>query len=193
MKPLLSVLVATVPNRLPEPAISLYKKLCQQADNQPVEILLLGDNRRRTLGQKMNDLMRLARGTYLTFADDDDDVRDSYVGEILRAIIAKPTDVICFDVLCTLKSANGRIHTSVVQPSLYHENEEFKDGGVTLRKPMQVAVWRSELARSSRWPDGYYNVDAAWAKPLWSLAKTEHRIPDVLYYYKWNETTSEAK
>lgn len=193
MKPLLSVLVATVPNRLPEPAVSLYKKLCAQADNQPVEVILLGDNRRRTLGQKMNDLLRMAQGLYLTFADDDDDVADNYTGEIMKAIVTHPTDVVCFDVRCTLTSKNGRVQESLVKPSLFHDNQEFQDGGVTLRKPMQIAVWKSDLARRSRWPQGYYEVDVAWAKPLWEWAKSEYRIPQILYHYKWSEATTEAK
>lgn len=192
MKPLLSVLVATVPNRVPEPMSSLFSKLCTQALNQPVEVLLFGDNRRRTLGDKMNGLMTWARGEYLTFVDDDDDVTDDYVGTILRAVIENPADVICFDVDCTLVASDGKVQRAIVKPSIFHPNEEFHEG-VVRRKPLQVAVWRSSLARMSRWPSGQYNVDTGWASELWPLIKSEYRIPQVLYKYRWHAEKTEAK
>jgi len=188
-KPLLSILVATVPNRIPEPASSLFAELCRQALGRPAEVLLLGDNRARTLGEKMDALLSLARGVYTVFVDDDDTVSESYLKVLLTAIALDPiVDVINYDVRVTLEDGSE----AIVRPSLLNPNEEFKPGGIVRRKPLQTSVWRADLSKSSRWGVGQYNVDAAWAAPLWDRATTERNIPEVLYHYRRHIIATEA-
>lgn len=187
--PLLSLLIASVPNRTAL-ASALFRKLDIQCQGRPVEILMFTDNRWRTLGEKMNDLMDLARGRYLTFIDDDDDVEGHYVELVLDTIVHNvDVHVINYRVSVTL---DGERSMGFVYPSLKNPNEEFRPDRITLRKPMQTSVWRADLAKSSRWGVGQYNVDAAWAKPLWDLATTEAYIAETLYHYRRHQVPSEA-
>jgi hypothetical protein len=76
----LSILTPAVPSR-----IFQLQKLCFELEGQikglPVEHLALLDNKRRTVGEKRDALLRAARGRYVAFVDDDDDVSDDYVFE----------------------------------------------------------------------------------------------------------------
>lgn len=182
--PKLSILIASV---RPVMMLELFAKLTAMSLGYSAEILVALDNRKRTIGHKCNDLIAAAAGEYLTFVDDDDDITDDYLHEILKALDQAPgVDVVSFHVDCTLTSKDGRVQHAIVTPALSNPNEEFHDG-VVLRKPMQVAVWRSELAKSSRWLDANYFADSHWAAKLWDEAKTERIIPKVLYYYRWDE------
>lgn len=188
MKPLLSVLVASVPRRIPLPFSSLFAKLCEQAVGQPVEILAFADNRFRTLGEKMNDLLALARGLYTVFVDDDDDIEPTYIRSIVGVIVSNPNvHVINYRIRVSLPDGDGFVY-----PALENPNQEFKYGEITLRKPLQTSVWRSDLSKAARWPLGQYNVDTAWAEQLWKVAKTEAYIPETLYHYRRTQVPTEA-
>ena len=82
--PLLSILISAIPSRW-EMARKLFEGLTRVAD-QRVEVLLLFDNKRRSVGEKRQALLDIARGEYVTFIDDDDLVAPGYVSEILSVI-----------------------------------------------------------------------------------------------------------
>ncbi|SCM92825.1 Uncharacterized protein BWINRASL_01028 [Bacillus mycoides] len=46
--------------------------LYEQAQNKPVEILVLLENKKRTTGEKRNILVEQAKGEYVAFVDDDE-------------------------------------------------------------------------------------------------------------------------
>lgn len=187
-RPLLSVLIASVPRRVPQPFSNIFRKLCEQADARPVEVIAFADNRKRTLGDKMNDLLKLARGRYTVFVDDDDDVEPSFVGAIVHAIIDHPSvDVINYRIRVSLPEGDGFVY-----PALENPNEEFKCEKITKRKPLQTSVWRAELSKNAIWPSGQYNVDAAWGEQLWAVAKTQVYIPETLYHYRRTQVPTEA-
>ena len=187
-QPLLSVLIASVPRRIPMPFSALFTKLCHQAEGWPVEVLGFADNRRRTLGEKMNDLLALARGRYTVFVDDDDDVEAFFISYIVKTIMQNPeVDVINYRIRVSLPDGDGYVY-----PALENPNEEFGYDKITLRKPLQTSVWRAALSKAAKWPSGQYNVDAAWGAQLWAVAKTQAYIPETLYHYRRTTTPTEA-
>ena len=191
----LSILMPTLPSRRAtfEP---LFDKLAAQVkDKYFVEVIALLDNRRMTIGEKCNALMGSARGRFLTFVDDDDDVSPNYIDSIWNAMsmTAWDADVITFGVACELRWRDGRVQSSTVFPDVNDPNDDFRDGAITKRKPMQIAVWRTELARTSRWAHAQQEADVAWASKLWPQVKAQHKITDVLYTYKFSEAGTEAK
>jgi hypothetical protein len=93
----LSILICSVQKRLHKFA-QLAEHLEKQAQNKPVEILWLGDNKSMTVGEKRNKLLSLAKGQYVCFVDDDDWVADDYIDELLKGT-ESGADVICFNAL----------------------------------------------------------------------------------------------
>ena len=91
----LSILTPTIPSRK-EQLSKLTEKIAKQIGDLPVEHLVFSDNRTRTIGAKRQALLDIARGEYIAFVDDDDDIKPDYVAEILSAIQQGP-DVITFE------------------------------------------------------------------------------------------------
>jgi hypothetical protein len=94
MKPLLSILIPTVPERMGQ-ASALIATLIWQNEKGLAEILYFGDDRTRTIGAKRNGLLGLARGKYVAFCDDDDSVSGDYISAITAAA-EKDASVISF-------------------------------------------------------------------------------------------------
>jgi len=86
-KPLLSVLMPTLVRR-EELFLALAGKIAAQAEavDQPVEVVGLQNTGERPLAEYRELLLRDARGTYLCYVDDDDDVPDIYVHQITQAL-----------------------------------------------------------------------------------------------------------
>src|SRR5688500_10762390 len=104
MNPTLSILIPTVPRRVETFFPRLIKKLeAQITEPGSVEILGLYDNKLTTVGGKRNLLLDAARGDFLVFLDDDDDVCDDYLATLLPVLRAFPeTDVVTYWQCCTI-------------------------------------------------------------------------------------------
>ncbi len=190
---LLSILIPSIPSRF-EMARALVEKLELQIGDLPVEILYLGDNKKRSIGMKRDALVQLAQGRMLSFADDDDFLHPNYCSEIVAAIRDHPdVDVIVFNQHSSL---NGSKFT--VRFGLEYENEQASKGPDGLysdivRKPFHVCPWRRELAQKYRFEDCNYGEDWFWVEQLIKEAKTQHRIDKVLHTYIFSDAVSEAK
>lgn len=169
------------------PLASLSLKFEEQIADLPVEHLVFLDNKKRTIGEKRDALLRIAKGRYVAFVDDDDDVSNDYVHQILNASEQNP-DVITFEQEATINGLSGRIDFR-----LGSENEAFKPGGVAKRNAWHVCAWRRELAILSHFPANNYGEDWAFASRLCALqGLKEVHIPKVLHYYRHDEKTTEA-
>lgn len=199
IKPKLSVLIPAVPSRMTNRTWALFRKLVvqSQACVRPldVEVLVLLDNKRRSIGLKRDALLRAARGAFIVIIDDDDDVADDYVPVVLRVIDENPdVDVIVYDEMAQLETGPPFI----VSFSLAHDNDPVvvaEDGSIppVRRKPWHQCPWAARLAKSVRFPDASVGEDWAWAKQVIELgAKTEARIDRVMRYYRRNEVPTEA-
>lgn len=189
--PLLSILTPSVPSRWSKLA-DLHAELAHQIGDGPVEHLIFVDNKRRTIGAKRDTLLRMARGKYVAFVDDDDWVSPDYVSSILETYyvmrdLALP-DVITFRQRSIINGESGEIEFKLGNP-----NENFKAGGVTRRNAWHICAWRRDVAVQSSFPDTSYGEDWGWAEPLCKLAWVkEHHIPRVLHEYRFDSATSEA-
>ena len=76
----------------------------QIGDREDVEILSIMDNKSFGISEKRNELLKLARGSHLTWIDDDDDVAENYVDRLVETIERNPeVDVISFNQVCYLE------------------------------------------------------------------------------------------
>jgi glycosyltransferase involved in cell wall biosynthesis len=181
MKPILSVLIPTVPIRAAKTA-ALIEKLTSQRGHDKAEILWFGDNRMRSIGEKRNALLQAAKGKYVAFCDDDDGVSDFYV-ETLTSIGERNT----VDVISFKQSAIWDGMKSEVVFSIHNQDERFNPGGITKRFPWHVCAWRRELAQDGVFADKNAGEDAAWVQQMKPLARREAHVPDVLHFYEHGE------
>ena len=193
MNTLLSVLIPGTPRRMATHGRAIVEKLNHQAEHLPVEVLYLLDNKRRSVGHKRQALLDIAKGSYVTFCDDDDDVSASYCAEIINGIQtyalkhAREADVITFDQQCDVAG-----HMGLVSFGLGNPNDRFLPNGVTLRNAWHICAWRRDIAQTARFPDLMDGEDWAWAQQLCAKATTSHHIARVLHYYFFRPQMTEA-
>ena len=185
MTPILSILTPAVPSRMAQLA-KLCDELARQIGGLAVEHLTLLDNKRRTVGEKRDALLRAARGAYVAFVDDDDWISPDYVAELVKAAKEGP-DVITFNQHCTVNATQFEVQFKLGNP-----NEAPNGTGTIKRNAWHVCAWRRTLAIQSRFPANSFGEDWAFAEPLCRIAKTEIHIQKVLHFYRHSAETTEA-
>lgn len=178
---LLSVLVATIPQRLPDRFVALMERLGRLSEGFSVELLGFYDNRKRSVGAKRNGLLHLARGHFVTFIDDDDDVADEYFTLVLRAIRDNlGADVICFRQECTIDNGPPILcHYSLKHVSRAQTGQQWTG------PPAHTMVWRRAVIADVRFPELDFGEDSEWVDRARMNAKTEIQIDRTLYYYRF--------
>lgn len=192
MTPILSILIPSIPSRR-EMAAALYDKLADEVAMHKltdVEILMLVDNKQRSIGLKRQALVDVALGDYLCFVDDDDDVEPGYVYPIWVAANYRPApDVIVFDSLCSIDQ-NPPV---LVSHSIENTNEQYSPAGFK-RAPWHIHAWRKELAKAAKFPDLNYGEDWPWCEQMLKSVTSERRaIGRPLYHYRFNHQITEAR
>jgi len=207
---LLSVLIPSVPSRVAKMQ-ALFAKLHDQIGVRPVEVLCLLDNKKRTVGVKRGDLVAAARGLYVAFVDDDDDIADDYIYKLVERIKQETAcppllwpEVIVFKQRCTFVNAKCISCLEIDGPpfeidhDINHEMQavhQYPDGtwkDIT-RKPWHHNAWRADIAKSEPFPDTNFGEDGGWVSKLWPKVKIQAKIEGPpLHYYQFNGKTTEA-
>tara|TARA_Y100000310_G_scaffold343735_1_gene452765 strand:- start:270 stop:887 length:618 start_codon:yes stop_codon:yes gene_type:complete len=198
----LSILILSIPSRIRflEKLMSNLEK--QIGDRQDVEILSFMDNKSYNVSDKRNAMLELARGSHLTWIDDDDDVANTYIEKITDTINKNPkVDVISFDQQCYLDGIPAKVFAKMGNP---HQDAVidpttgvYKD---ILRPPYHWCVWRSELAKSELFRFGVYapgshvGEDIDWLKRLYPKVKDSVYLEgEQLHIYTYSKEVSESK
>lgn len=187
----LSILTPSIPSRT-EYLAKLMAMVTEQIGDKPVEHLILMDNKRRTIGEKRDALLRASIGEYIAFCDDDDAILPGYVDSLLEAIEQMP-DVITFDQNAYF---DGKLF-----PITFHygkPNMEPVEGKRTVRSAWHVCAWRRGLACLSKFPPANYGEDWDFCAPLNNMTMTsgpvrEIHIDKVLHEYHYRTSVTEAK
>jgi hypothetical protein len=188
MKPDLSILICSVPSRW-EMAKSLYTKILDMVGDKNIEVLLLMDNKKRTIGEKREALKNISRGRYFMFIDDDDDLFS--VEEVYEAARTREVDVITFKV----QSRNADGSTYIVTCGLGNEVEHNSVDGnyVDLKRPpFMQSAWNEEF-KTIRYPRLNYAEDWGWLQVALAEARTQVFIDKVICAYNFNPSISEAR
>lgn len=182
---LLSILIPTMDERKYS-----FKKLCERlrasCDYERLqEIEIISDDRGRyvSIGKKRNDLLKLAKGKYVCFFDDDDKPDDNYVNKILKAISTDP-DCVSLKGIITINGKDPEIFEHSIKYSAYKTtNNQVKYE----RYPNHLNTIRASIAKQFKFPEINFGEDTDWATQIYKsgLIKTEAYIPDVLYYYQY--------
>lgn len=187
MSILLSVLIPSIPERLPS-MTRLLENLRHQ-DDPRLEVLVMLDNRRRILGLKRNAMQDAAQGKFFCHLDDDDNVSEDFVSTLLPACEAD-VDLIAFDATCSLNgSPEFRVVTGVDFPN---EQPRHLYGGRysdIRRQPWQWCAWRKERFSGCRHPDYHHGAeDAIWLQQAWPLIRTHRKLDWVGYRHFYSAT-----
>jgi glycosyltransferase involved in cell wall biosynthesis len=184
----LSILICTVTNRIDNFLPEIIKELQRQAENKPVEILYLGDNRKRTIGAKRNDLILLSQGEYCCFVDDDDKIDENYIELIFKAIEEKP-DVIVFKAM--YHDVNKGFQKEVLYSHEFLKDSETEE--YFLRLPNHLMVFKIDVLQKCFFKEINFGEDADFAIQIKPLIKKQTMINKVLYYYNYDEKLSESR
>lgn len=185
MKTLLSILTPTIRGREKQLA-ALQDKIAGQNEGQIVEHLALCDNRARSIGGKRQALVDIARGQYVAFVDDDDDISDDYVASLLEGI-ATGADVITFRQRAIYNGLESEVVFGV-----NNADEPFNPGGITLRAPWHVCAWKREKIAGCLFAESNYGEDKIWCLQARQRIRTAHHIDKVLHTYRHDAATTAA-
>ena len=182
----LSILIPSIPSRF-ERAKSLYEKIDLLVGDKDIEILMLTDNKKRTIGEKREALKNASKGKYFMFVDDDDDLVD--IKDLYYATF-EDVDVITFKQLCL----NADKTTFTVTFGLGNEIEHTSHNGRYLdckRPPFHICAWNQRF-RDYAYPPVNYAEDWGWLQQVLPIAKTEKHIPKIVHSYNFDPKISEA-
>lgn len=188
---ILSILTPAVPSRFGQ-LTGLCARLEYQIGGLPVEHLVLMDNKKRTVGEKRDALLRAARGKYVAFVDDDDNVTGNYVSAILNATRDDP-DVITFRQMATVNQFSRTVEFKLGNPNEPWSHYPIETLPPIKRNAWHVCAWRRTLAILSSFPASNYGEDWAYAARLCAMpGLKETHIPEVLHFYRHSSETTEA-
>lgn len=189
----LSILIPSVHTRrntfLPNIQDALFSQLdtLEPHLKEQVEVIVLLDNKKRMLGSKRNDMVSMAQGEYYVMADDDDRISPSYVRDLLDGT-QTGADVITFKAEVTINGQSSKICTYTKDIAA-----DYNTPDAYFRLPNHICAVKREIGMQISFPNIKYGEDAAYSKLLKPLLKTEHHIDRVLYYYDFNEQTTETQ
>jgi len=181
----LSVLIPTLENRR-DKFHYISERLASQvraesAENM-VEVLSERDNGEQSLGEKRNALIRRARGRFVVFVDDDDDVNDDYISKICEAI-RRHKDIDCIGIkgIITFRGRHPRefFHSVNYQDYFSCRHSYFRPPN-HLNPILRAIVLRFPFRAVS------YSEDVEWALRVQrtGVLRREEFIDTPLYFYK---------
>ena len=190
----LSILIPSIPERIPKLSLLLSRLEGQIGDRREVEVISFMDNCRRSIGHKRNAMVAQAQGRFITHLDDDDIALEGYVSQLVSAITVHPdVDVIHFDSICKLNGdAPFKVTTDVGLK--VSSKEQISQAGKTdgkwrdiVRPPWHWCCWRRDFARRFDFPDGTMDEDWYWLRQALPCIEHSHRIDEILHGYVWSQ------
>jgi len=119
----------------------------------------------------------------VAFFDADDKPSNNYI-QLLMEGIEKGVDC------CSLRgsySVNGKFD-GIFEHSIKYDKWETVEGEIKyLRFPNHLNTIKSSIAKQFQFPDKTFAEDSDWSHLVHNsgLIKTEHYIPEVIYYYNY--------
>lgn len=194
---ILSILIPSIPERAKVLDDLMFKIGLQRHDLENVhptlgKVEILYDDTKSfldgglSIGKKREALVKMAKGKYLCFLDDDEDIAPNYLETLVR-LCQHDRDV------CTFRAiAKNDNFWSIIDMSIHHPNIEASPNYITLRTPWHVCPVRSEFAKMYGFEDINYGEDFKWMEKVLTHVTSEARTTAVLLQYNHSSKTSEA-
>ena len=157
-----------------------------QVEGKPVDIMVLKDNRERTIGEKRQLALDLCKTRYISFIDDDDIVSAKYVQLILNELKSEPTGI-GFRGIITTKNQNAIefVHKAGLKYS--EKPEQYMRSLVYTRPLNHLNPVLTDIAREigfkpiSEGEDWDYSLRLAES----GLITDQTFIDEFLYFYQY--------
>jgi glycosyltransferase involved in cell wall biosynthesis len=192
MDALLSILIPTTPYRMVSHLSTLVRTIMDQiGDDERVEIICLLDNERISIGEKMNRMIAMSSGRFISAMGDDDMPSADYVSSLLEAIESHPdVDVIVFD---TAYYVDGLFMATI------NESKDNKWNGSQIlegrldRTPSEKMAFARRVRIGCPMIDEWDRADIKYTEAITPFLSTEHRIDKTLYHYYYKSTNPKGK
>jgi hypothetical protein len=185
---LLSVLVASLRQRT-EFLRQLLAQLNDQINSNPilreVEIIVDRDNGEATIGAKRQRMLERAKGDYIAFIDDDDEISPRYIRLVTDAIK---------DRRCHCANLVGEITVDGRDPRTFLHSIKFshwyEENRIYYRTPNHLNPVRRELALQAGFGDERFGEDHAYSNRLAGILRAlpggpiEAQIGECYYWYR---------
>ena len=171
----LSILTSTLESRS-----SIFQGLVRTLEAQcsrEVELLANIDNGQKSIGTKRNELLSAAKGNYVVFLDDDDQVSPYYISSILQAIEDK-TDCVGMEGIITLRGQKPRKFIHSIKYQDWFEKDE-----IYYRCPNHLNPLKRSIALEVGFLDISYQEDKDFSFRLKNKLQTETYIDFPIYFY----------
>jgi glycosyltransferase involved in cell wall biosynthesis len=176
-----SICIPTLASR-EQKLLGLLQLLLPQAEacKDGVEVIALHNNGERPLADIRQDLLMSARGTYISFVDDDDRVADDFVPVIAAAMAGGKADYVAFQ--------HALYEDGVLQPMTVHTgiqyNGWYDDPPRAVRDVTHINPVRATIARQADFRTaGHEWEDRAYVSAIRPLLHTQVSIERVMYHY----------
>jgi len=160
-------------NRLMISIQEKHKRICPELK---IEFCISCDNREKSIGIKRQELLQDAKGKYMSFIDDDDDVTDAYFEDALACIRGG------FQVC--------RLRGQMAQYTFTHSLENtltspLAKGGVFLRPPNHLNILLADVGKLVPFKDAKQGEDLDWTIRLaeTGFLKYEYRSDESRIHY----------
>jgi glycosyltransferase involved in cell wall biosynthesis len=193
---MLSVIMLTVPER--EKEFNLIRtKVTQQINychkTHPtlgkVEIVEVNSKKfihgGKSIGAKRQQGMNKAKGKYVIWLDDDDNISPDYIETLLR-LAESNADVLTFNNLSKFEN-----YWMIVNMSLNNKEDEQAHPGFIKRRPYTICAWKKETVKNVKWINDNINEDVSFINEALNIVKTECHTDNILHEYN-RETKSLA-
>ena len=167
---------------------NLYTQIIKGNYYFNVEVLVNRDNKEITSGTKANELLLSASGKYIVFIDDDDDVAENYIELMLEAM---KTDADCI-------ATNGTYTIDGSKPIKWYLSKDYQDCDgnengqlIFLRRTNHISPVKRELALMAMFPDISNAEDKEYSRRLNPHLRTEEKIIEPVYHYKYSTSRKE--
>lgn len=151
-----SVLIPTIPGRegsLQRLIDSLHEKTRRICPSLRMEIRIGFDNREQSVGTKRDALLQSARGKYLAFIDDDDDITDAYIEDLWKTVEGN----------YSVMRLRGQIQQYTFTHSLANKlTDNMARANEFLRPPNHLNPMMSDVAKLVRFKDAIRGEDLDW-------------------------------
>ena len=177
-----SILIPTLVERsvkLSRLLSSIHEKRKRICPDLKIEFCISCDNREKSVGVKREELLKGARGKYMSFVDDDDDLTDAYFEDAFACIRGE------FHV-CRLRGQMSQYtFTHSVENKL---TDPMARDDVFLRPPNHLNVMLTDMGNLVSFKDATRGEDLDWAIRLAKLGflRTEYQSDESRIHYIYN-------
>ena len=177
-----SILIPTIPgreDRMQGLIRSIHERRLAICPDLRIEICVSFDNREKSIGVKRQELLEAAKGKYMSFVDDDDELTAAYFEDALETI--KGSYHCC------------RLRGQMSQYTFTHTTAHPLDGpmcigDVFMRPPNHLNVLLSDVGKMMSFKNLSHGEDFDWALQLArsGYLETEYRSDESRIHYIYN-------